>query len=131
MTLVVDASAAVALLVDDGSDGEWANAMLAGQILVAPHLMLAEAANILRRAIHAGTLSADVATLGHADLVRLRVDLFPYEPFADRIWQLRENVTAYDAWYVALAEFLDVPLVTLDRRLARAHGPTCRFHLPP
>jgi predicted nucleic acid-binding protein len=61
----------------------------------------------------------------------MRVALFPYRPFADRIWELRDTVTSYDAWYVALAESLDAPLATLDRRLAGAHGPICRFSLPP
>ena len=78
-----------------------------------------------------GDLSSDAASLAHEDLVQLRVDLFPYEPHARRVWQLRDNLTAYDAWYVALAEALSAPLVTLDQRIARAHGPRCDFRLPP
>jgi predicted nucleic acid-binding protein len=131
VTVVVDASVIVAALVDGGSDGEWAESMLADEDLVAPHLMLVEVANTLRRAVHAGDLSADVAALAHGDLVRLRVDLFPYEPVAERVWTLRDNLTAHDAWYVALAEALELPLVTLDRRVARASGPRCDFRLPP
>ncbi len=88
-------------------------------------------ANILRRAVLAGDLSADVAALAHDDLVRLRVELFPYEPHAQRVWKLRDNLTACDAWYVALAEVLGVPIVTLDRRVAGAAGPQCGFRLPP
>ena len=57
--------------------------------------------------------------------------LFPFAPFAARIWALRNNLTCYDAWYVALAEALDCPLVTLDGRLARAAGPECRIVVPP
>ena len=131
MTVVVDASAVVAALVDAGSDGRWARSELAREGLAAPHLMPVEAANILRRAVLAGDLSADTAALAHDDLVHLRVDLFPYEPHAQRVWQLRDNLTAYDAWYVALAEDLGIPLVTLDQRLARANGPRCEFRLPP
>lgn len=131
MTVVVDASAVVAALVDAGSDGRWAESELAREGLAAPHLMPVEAANILRRAVLAGDLSADTAALAHDDLVHLRVDLFPYEPHAQRVWQLRDNLTAYDAWYVALAEDLGIPLVTLDQRLARANGPRCEFRLPP
>lgn len=131
MTIVVDASAIVAALVDSGSDGEWAESMLAREDLVAPHLMPVEVANTLRRAVRAGDLSVDVAALAHGDLIRLRVDLFPYEPHAERVWKLRDNLTAYDAWYVALAEALDLPLVTLDRRVASAPGPRCEFRLPP
>jgi predicted nucleic acid-binding protein len=63
-------------------------------------------------------------------LVELNVELHPFEPFAARVWELRETVTAYDAWYVALAEALDVPLATVDTKLARAPGPRCSFVLP-
>ncbi len=65
--------------------------------------------------------------MAYADLVDLRVELFPYAPFASRIWELRENVTCCDAWYVAVAEALGSPLATLDARLAKASGPRCRF----
>lgn len=131
MTLVVDASVIVAGLVDRGVAGRWAEALLSDNALAAPHLMPAEAANILRRAALAGDISADVASLAHADLAQLRVELFAYEPFADRVWELRDNVTAYDAWYVAVAESLSVPLATLDRRLRRTSGPRCEFAIPP
>ncbi len=128
--VVVDASVMVAALVDGGPDGRWAEAILTSAPLAAPHLMPVEVANILRRASRAGEISADVAALAHADLANLRVDLFPYFPFADRVWQLRSNLTAYDAWYVALAERLDGSVATLDERLSRAPGPKCRFLLP-
>lgn len=131
MTVVVDASAVAAALVDGGSDGQWAQAELVGEDLAAPHLMPVEVANILRRAAIAGDLSVDLAALAHNDLIQLRVDLFPYEPHAQRVWELRENLTAYDAWYVALAEALRVPLVTLDRRVAGAPGLRCEVWLPP
>jgi predicted nucleic acid-binding protein len=131
VTVVVDASAVVAALVDDGSDGAWATSEMDGEVLAAPHLMPVEAANILRRAVLAGDLSADVAALAHDDLLRLRIDFFAYEPLAGRVWELRGNLTAYDAWYIAIAEELNAPLVTLDRRTARATGPSCDFRLPP
>jgi predicted nucleic acid-binding protein len=131
VTLVVDASAVVAALVDGGPDGRWAESMLAGDVLAAPHLMPVEAANILRRALLARDLSADTAALAHGDLVQMRVEMFPYEPLAGRVWELRDTLTAYDGWYVALAESLGAPLVTLDRRLARARGPRCSFRVPP
>ena len=65
------------------------------------------------------------------DLLGRDISLYPFAPFADRVWELRRNLTSYDAWYVAIAEFLDCPLVTLDRRLARAPGLSCRIVVPP
>ena len=131
MTLVIDASVVVAALTDLGSDGRWAEALVATEDLAAPHLMLVEATNILRRAVLSGDLPAVEAGMAHLDLLRLRVELFAYPAFASRVWELRENVTAYDAWYVAIAEKLKAPLATLDRRLAAAAGPTCTFVSPP
>jgi predicted nucleic acid-binding protein len=120
----------VAVLVDSGVDGDWALDILAGHALAAPHHMPIEAANILRRASLAGDITPDTAALAHGDLLALRVELFPYAPLAERCWQLRENVTTYDAAYVALAEQLDAPLATLDQRLAAATGPRCTFATP-
>ena len=131
MTLVVDASFVVAALTDPGADGQWAESLIEGEALAAPHLMLVEAANILRRASLAEVLTATEAGMAHADLLQLRVELFAYPAFASRIWALRDNCTAYDAWYVALAESLGAPLATLDQRLTGASGPTCRFVTPP
>lgn len=128
--VVVDASIVVAALVDTGPDGQWAERVLLSGPLAAPHLLPAEVGNVLRRAVLTGRISSDAASLAHADLQSLRLDLFPYEPFADRIWELRANVTAYDAWYVALAEALACPLATLDARLARAPGVNCEIALP-
>ncbi len=131
MTLVVDASVVVAALMDGGPTGSWAESVLASDQLAAPHLMPAEAANILRRAALAGDISSDSAALAHADLLRLRAALFAYEPFADRVWELRRHVTAYDGWYVALAESLGAAVATLDRRLARVPQTRCSFVTPP
>jgi predicted nucleic acid-binding protein len=103
VTLVVDASMVVAALVDSGTDGRWAEALLAGGSLAAPHPLMVEAANILRRSAASRAISAEQASLAHADLLDLRVEFFPYAPFAARIWELRENVTCYEAWYVAVA----------------------------
>lgn len=130
MTLVVDASVLVAALVDSGPDGKWAEGLLSGNDLVGPHLLPVEVANILRRAELAGDISKETASMAHADLLALRIGLFPYEPFAGRVWALRSNLTAYDAWYVALAETLSAKLATLDVRLQRASGPRCQFLVP-
>ena len=130
MTLVVDSSTVAAALIDTGPAGRWAESMLLRGPLAAPHLMPVEAANILRRSALAGDVSADVASLAHDDLLSIRVELFPYLPFAFRSWELRANVTAYDAWYVALAESLRADLATLDVKLSRATGPRCAFQTP-
>jgi predicted nucleic acid-binding protein len=131
VTAVVDASVVVAALVDGGPAGRWAEELFASTPLAAPQLMPVEVANLLRRAALTGDVSDDVAGLAHADLLALPVDLFPYELVAERVWELRGAVTAYDGWYVAVAESLDAPLATLDGRLARAPGPRCRFLGPP
>ena len=131
MTLVVDASVVAAALVDTGPVGRWAEGRLADDRLAAPHLMPAEAANVLRRTEQRGEVTSDVAAMAYVDLIDLSVELFGFEPYADRVWQLRDNITIYDAWYVALAEYLDCSLVTLDRRLSTATGPTCTFITPP
>lgn len=122
----------LAALTDPGPDGRWAEELMtAAEPLAAPHLMMVEAANILSRSVLAGDLSTAEAAMAHHDLVRVRVELFAYSTFATRVWELRENVTAYDAWYVAIAERLDARLATLDRRLVAAPGPTCTFVYPP
>jgi predicted nucleic acid-binding protein len=120
MTLVVDASLVVAALVDNGQVGRWAEGVLGTDDLAAPHLLPVEVANVLRRADRAGEITADAAALAHADLLNLSVELFAYEPFAARVCELRDGVTAYDGWYVALAESLGASLATLDLRLAKA-----------
>ncbi|PZF80956.1 type II toxin-antitoxin system VapC family toxin [Jiangella anatolica] len=130
MTIVVDAGLVVSALVDSGPEGTWAEDLLTDRPLAAPHLMPVEAASILRRAALAGAISDDTASMAYTDLQALRVELFPLAPFAGRIWDLRGNVTSYDAWYVALAEHLDCPLATLDTKLAAAPGPRCSFTTP-
>lgn len=129
--LVCDASAVVSALVDSGPDGAWAAEHLAGSHLFAPAQMPFECANILRRHEQAGLISADQAIQAHVDLLALPVELWPYEAVATRVWQLRANLTCYDAAYVALAEAIDAVLVTLDRRIVRAPGLSCAVSTPP
>jgi len=131
VTVVVDASVVVAALIDAGPAGAWAESILMSGSLAAPHLMPVEVANVLRRSASAGDISAAVASLAHDDLVSLRVELFPYSSCASRVWELRSTVTAYDAWYVAVAEILGANLATLDVRLSRASGSRCQFVVPP
>jgi predicted nucleic acid-binding protein len=131
VTLVIDSSLVVAALVDAGPVGAWAEEqILAATDLAAPHLMPVEVANVLRRAAQRGEITQDTAALAHGDLLRLPVELFSYGPFAARVWELGENVAAYDAWYVAVAESLGATLATLDVRLTKAAGPRCGFSTP-
>jgi predicted nucleic acid-binding protein len=130
VTAVVDSSAVVAALLDRGAVGEWAREQLQRPWLAAPAHMFVEVSNVLRRGVLSGSVGRDVAALAHRDLAELPVTVFPFEPFASRVWELHPSITAYDAGFVALAEALDVPVVTLDGHLARANGPTCAFLLP-
>ena len=131
MTAVVDASVLVAALVDSESEGHWATAAISGhRPLAAPELALAEASNILRRLESARHLSRPQASAAQRDLLSLDMECHPFAPVAGRVWELRANLTCYDAWYVALAEALGCPLLTLDRRIGRASGPTCQVILP-
>lgn len=131
MTIVVDASVLVAALVDSGREGVWAESVMAESALAGPELVLAEVSNILRRLERIREISRLEANSAQRDLLQLDLDLFPFAPFADRVWALRNNLTGYDAWYVALAEALGSPLVALDRKLNRATGPACEILIPP
>ena len=131
MTLIVDASLAVAALTNDGPSGIWARQILVSDNLAAPHLLPNEVATVLRRRSLAGEISEDVATIAHSEFQAITMDFHAYDRFATRIWELRHTVTIHDAWYVAVAEALDSPLATLDVRLARAPGPRCHFVTPP
>ncbi len=125
MTQVIDASVVIAALVDPGRSGRWAADAIREGSLAAPHLLPLECANALRRASLIGMVAPETASIAHTELLDLDVDLFPYLPLASRIWELRGQVTPYDAWYVALAESLDAALFTLDRRLASTSEIRC------
>lgn len=128
--VVCDASAVVAVLLDSGSDGRWATARLENADLFAPTLLPYECSNVIRRAELSAAISADQAAQAHADLLDLPIDLWPHDLLATRVWELRANLSGYDAAYVALAEILAAPLVTMDRRIPRAPGITCSVSFP-
>lgn len=130
MTVVIDASVLAAALIDSGKEGRWAEATIAANDSVAPELVLVETSNVLRRLERARQISTFEASSAHRDLMRLDLELFSFGPFAERVWVLRNNLTSYDAWYVALAEALRCPFATLDKRITRASGPTCDFITP-
>jgi predicted nucleic acid-binding protein len=130
LSLVVDSSVIVAALVDAGPDGAWAEKIVENEPLHAPELVCVEVTNILRRLERARLVTTPEATAAYHDLTQLRFELYAFGPFSDRIWELRHAVTSYDGWYVALAEALELPLATLDKRLARAKGPNCTVLVP-
>lgn len=102
-----------------------------GQSLHAPHLLDVEVLYVLRRASLQGNLSSERGREALEDLAALRISRYAHSPFAGRIWELRENVSAYDAAYLALAEALEAPLITRDTRLARAPGAQAEIEVLP
>lgn len=118
------------MLADDGVDGRRARTEIrdAGE-LAAPDLVDVETVAVLRRRWLEGALSDTRFARAVQDLQDLDMDRFPTLPLMARAYELRNNLTAYDAAYVALAEVLTCELLTADRRLAHAPGPSCTIRL--
>lgn len=129
--IVVDASVLVTALADDGPDGERHRDRLVGERLAAPHLIDVEVVSAWRRLAASGRLDQRRAAFARADLRSLPIDRVRHGVLVERCWELRGNMTTYDAAYVALAELLGVRLVTLDARLAGTPGPTCPIEVVP
>jgi predicted nucleic acid-binding protein len=127
--LVADASVLVVALADDGPDGDQARARLRGERVVLPELADLEVVSVLRRQMAVGTLDARRADLALDDLAALPARRAPHRPLLRRCWELRNNLTVYDAAYVAVAEIMQATLVTADRRLAAASGPRCTIEI--
>ncbi len=128
--MVLDASGALEFLLNTARGTRVGARLAAGaEIVHAPHLIDIEIAHVLRRYVLDGTFDEGhaVRTLHHWR--QLDVERYPHEPFLDRVWGLRNNVTAYDAIYVALAEALGELLVTGDRKLAGSPGLNVRVEL--
>ena len=116
--IVLDASAALDYLLHDEASFEWLEQRLAGGgEAAAPHLLDTEVAHVLRKHVLGGRLHEGRAAEALGDLERLPLDRYPARPLLARIWELRHNLTGYDATYVALAEALGAPLITSERRL--------------
>lgn len=128
--IVVDASVLANVVGDDGVDGERARRELrAAGDAAAPDLVDVESLAVLRRRWLAGTISAQRFATAIDDLMDIDIERYPTLPFLRRAYELRANVTAYDATYVALAELLGCDLMTGDRRLADASGPRCNVRI--
>lgn len=121
--IVIDASAALELLLGSRAGFLVIERTLGRhETLHAAHLLDLEVVQVLRRYVRESELSVGRAEQALEDLADLPLDRYPHEPFIGRIWELRDNLTAYDAVYVALAELLGAPLLTLDARLVRSQG---------
>ena len=125
--IVVDASAALSALLNAGP----ARSALADEQLHAPHLVDSEVANGLRRRVSARQLDAEAAWTALDTWRRLGMTRYAVFALLDRLWELRDNLSAYDASYVALAELLGCSLLTADARLARAPGTRCPITVLP
>jgi predicted nucleic acid-binding protein len=120
---VVDASAALEVLLRTPAAPAIEERLFAsGETLHAPHLIDLEIAQVLRRYASAGQLTTDRGRAALADFADFPIHRYPHGVLLPRIWELRHNLTAYDAAYVALAEALGTPLFTCDERLAGAAG---------
>jgi predicted nucleic acid-binding protein len=123
--LVVDASVIAPAVADGGPDGVRFRQRLHGEQLAAPDLLGVEVLSVIRRQVHVGTIDATQAENAVSDFLDLPMNVYPTGPLLRRGWQLRDNLTTYDACYVALAEALGCGLLTGDVRLSRAPGRRC------
>lgn len=124
--LVVDASVLAPVVADGGDDGSRFRARLRGEVVVGPDLLRVEVTSVLRRHANSGQLTVEQAESAVGDLLAFPITVFPTTPLLVRVWELRHNLTAYDACYVALAEAIQQPLLTADHRLANAPGLLCQ-----
>ena len=127
--IVLDASAAIEFLLHTESGVLIGRRILTGETLHAPHLIDAEVSQVLRRNLATGILPEGRAKEALQDMADLRLRRYPHVPFLPRVWELRANLTAYDALYVALAESLDATLLTRDGKLAASPGHGARVQL--
>lgn len=127
---MVDASLLVEALTDDGPVGDRTHAVLAADThWLAPEHLPVEVTSAVRGRLLGGKLTVDRADRAVSTLRRLTLDFSPWSAIADRVWELRANLTPYDASYVALAEMWDCPLVTTDRKLENCVVRRCRVEL--
>lgn len=123
--LVADASVLAPVVADDGPDGHRFRSRLRGEAIAGPDLLRLEVTSVLRRHLRSGRLTVDQATAAVSDVLDLPIRVFPTAPLLARAWELRDNLSVYDACYVALAEALDTLLLTADCRLATAPRVRC------
>ena len=129
-TIVVDASALVAVFVGDATPPDLLTRIVSARAF-SPYLVDLEVLHVLRRHERRGTVPAATTQKAVDRLPSLPITRIEHQPFVPRIWELRHSITSYDAAYVALAEQLGVPLITCDAKLARSHGHSAKIELYP
>jgi predicted nucleic acid-binding protein len=128
--IVLDASAVLDWILRTSAGQQFDQRMYARpESLHCPHLLDLEVTQGLRRWVRERRLSSDRAEAALEDLATVRIARYPHYHLLPRIWQLRHNLTAYDAAYVALAERLDATLITRDRKLSNASGHQARIEV--
>ncbi len=127
--IVVDASVLAPALSDDSDEGDHLRRRLRGQTVTAPELIDFEVQSVLRAGVRRGLLDERRARQAWTDLTSAPLHRAPHRPLLHRAWELRDNVTTYDAAYVALAEVLGAILLTTDSKLANAPGIRCEVDL--
>ncbi|MCI0412006.1 type II toxin-antitoxin system VapC family toxin [bacterium] len=128
--VVVDASVILELLLSTPSSIEIQKRLFSQrETLHAPHLLDLEVVQVLRRYVGSRDMSSDRAREALSDFLDIPIRRYPHDLFLDRIWELRSNMTAYDAAYVVLAELLETPLITRDKKLAGAAGHRAQIEL--
>lgn len=127
---VLDASVLVSALLDSDETGEWARHFFAIGPVDVPEIAFVETTNSLRRLELRGEIPGVIADAALSDLLQMEVERHTFAAHAERVWEMRHRLTAYDACYVALAESFGGRLATLDRRLARTAGDFCEVISP-
>ena len=128
--IVLDASAAIEWLLQTAAGARVEDRLFSPiATLIAPHLLDLEVGQVLRRYVTAGVITASRGHEALEDLLELPLTRYPHDALLFRVWELRDNLTAYDAAYVALAEALDAPLVTCDAKIASASGHHARVEI--
>ncbi len=129
--IVADASAVFAAVVTRAPLGDAARARLLTEPVVSPEILDLEVTSVLRRNVHQGLLSLTDAEAALDVLIQLPIQRVPHAPLLRRVWELRDNVTPYDASYAAAAELFGAVLVTADAKLANAPGLRCSVEVLP
>ena len=128
--IVLDASAAIEWLLQTTIGARVETRVFSDPAgLCTPHLLDVEVLQVLRRHVSAGLITASRAQEAVHDLSDLAVTRYPHHLFLTRMWELRDNLTAYDAAYVALAEAVEAPLITCDKKIASATGHHARVEV--